>query len=511
MKFYKTILVLIFLLAGFLRFYDISNNPPGLYIDEVSIGNDAYSILKTGKDESGQTFPLYFRSFGDYKMPVYIYSVASSMSVFGKNEFAIRFPSALAGTLTVIIIYFLLKNLLSLDGSGVLDKKFKYLPILTSLLLAISPWHLQFSRAGFEVNQAVFIFLLACLLVSYYLHKRNVWYLLGGFLLFVLTIYTYHIFRILSPITLVILSIWLFRTMPKERIKLVWAAILSLLLIFPMLKFSLTQSGMERFSQTSAFAEYPAKTLLKKVETYPIVFLKNYFSFFSLNYLFSNGDGNGRHQIPDTGLLYLWQLPFILLGLCALVKEKRSFLKYFIFGLLILSPIPGSIARPSPHTLRNLLSVIPFITLTSIGIILFLSKTQKYRKLLLVVIFFIVTYCFLSYLHLYYVHYPIVNDLDWDGESKQAVIEAFKYEKNNYKIIVDDGLVNFIYYFNFYNTENLQKPVFVEEDWIKPKEWNGIRVLYVRPYYGIREKFGIIKNIMFSNQNRDIAFQFWEY
>src|SRR5258706_1583069 len=102
MKINKEILLLtiIFLLALFLRFYKLTEIPNGFNQDESSIGYNAYSILRTGKDEYGKSFPVYFKSFGDQKLPVYIYLTAATESIFGLNEFAVRFPSAALGTLT---------------------------------------------------------------------------------------------------------------------------------------------------------------------------------------------------------------------------------------------------------------------------------------------------------------------------------------------------------------------------------------------------------------------------
>src|SRR3989338_10790344 len=101
----KLLIILILLLAFVLRFYNLSQNPPGLYWDEVSNGYNAYSVLKTAKDEYGVFLPIVFRSYDDYKPPVYVYSIVPSIAVFGLNEFAVRFPSAIAGVLTVFLSY----------------------------------------------------------------------------------------------------------------------------------------------------------------------------------------------------------------------------------------------------------------------------------------------------------------------------------------------------------------------------------------------------------------------
>src|SRR5260221_9154250 len=99
---YIFFLLLIVGLAFTLRFYNVSDNPPALSWDEVSIGYNAYSILKTGKDEHGRFLPLdTFIAYGDYKPPLAIYLTVPFVAVFGLNELSVRLPSVLFGTMTV--------------------------------------------------------------------------------------------------------------------------------------------------------------------------------------------------------------------------------------------------------------------------------------------------------------------------------------------------------------------------------------------------------------------------
>ena len=107
---YKLFLLIV-ILAVILRFVAIGTAPPSLNWDEASHGYNAYSILKTTKDEWGVTFPTIFRAYGDYKLPVYIYLTVLSEAVFGLNEFAVRLPSILAGIAIVIFTYLLVKEL----------------------------------------------------------------------------------------------------------------------------------------------------------------------------------------------------------------------------------------------------------------------------------------------------------------------------------------------------------------------------------------------------------------
>ena len=108
----RVLLLLILFLAGLLRFWRLGENPPSLTWDEVAWGYNAYSLGKTGKDEFGRFLPYdYLESFGDFKPPVYAYLTILPVKIFGLNEFAVRFPSAILGTLNVLLTYFLTKEL----------------------------------------------------------------------------------------------------------------------------------------------------------------------------------------------------------------------------------------------------------------------------------------------------------------------------------------------------------------------------------------------------------------
>ena len=105
------VLALIIATALFLRVYKINSNPPGLTPDEASLGYNAYSILKTGKDEYGTFMPIIFKSFGDYKPGLYVYLTVPFVAILGLNETAVRLPSVFSGVFTVFLIYLISKEL----------------------------------------------------------------------------------------------------------------------------------------------------------------------------------------------------------------------------------------------------------------------------------------------------------------------------------------------------------------------------------------------------------------
>ena len=94
------------ILAAILRLYQLGKIPLSLEWDEVALGYDAYSILKTGRDQFGQFLPVTFRSLDDYKPPLYEYLTVPSVFLFGLNAFSTRLPSALIGIATVYLLYF---------------------------------------------------------------------------------------------------------------------------------------------------------------------------------------------------------------------------------------------------------------------------------------------------------------------------------------------------------------------------------------------------------------------
>src|SRR3990167_11354365 len=106
----RLLLFLILLLASFLRFWRLDSFP-ALNADEAAIGYNAYSLQETGKDEHGNTWPIHFQSFNDYKPGFYFYLVLPFVKFLGLNEWAVRIPNAFLGVLTVYVLYLLIKEL----------------------------------------------------------------------------------------------------------------------------------------------------------------------------------------------------------------------------------------------------------------------------------------------------------------------------------------------------------------------------------------------------------------
>jgi 4-amino-4-deoxy-L-arabinose transferase-like glycosyltransferase len=130
------IVLLILAVATFFRFYDIGSTPPGLYPDEAINGNDAVQALETAPLTGG--FKVFYPE-NNGREGLFINLQALSVAAFGNHIWALRIVSAIAGVLTVLGLYFLTKQLFNWQIASI-----------SSFLLAISFWHVNFSRIAFS-------------------------------------------------------------------------------------------------------------------------------------------------------------------------------------------------------------------------------------------------------------------------------------------------------------------------------------------------------------------------
>ena len=187
--------VLILLLAFGLRFYGLDRIPSGFHSDEAAFGYNAYSLLETGKDEYGVSFPLILESFRDYKGAVYAYLTIPFIKLLGLNEFAVRAPTAILGVIFVGISY-----LLSLQLT-----KNKKIAILTAAFCAINPLSILLSRVQSDPLVSVVFILTGLYLFLLWVEKKNSFFLIFTLLFWTASFFTYPSPRIFLPITIFVL------------------------------------------------------------------------------------------------------------------------------------------------------------------------------------------------------------------------------------------------------------------------------------------------------------------
>lgn len=466
-------LFFIVVLGIILRFYLLGSNPPSLDWDEVSMGYNAYSILKTGADEYGNFLPLSIRSFDDYKPAMYTYLAVPSVALFGLNEFAVRFPSALFGVLTILVTYFLTKEILRDQNLQITVGKLKLdIALIAAFLLAISPWHLQFSRAAFEGNIGVFFFTLGLLFFFKGLHRLK-WLILSA-LFFVGSLYSYHSFRLVVPMLLLSLFVVFWKDLLKNKIQVSIACLILIICSIPIYKsFVMPQGAGSRLSMVTIFTDpEQLKHGLKLLEydkshndflgevfhnrrsIYVLKTVENYLSHFDPGFLFIHGDSGRHHHALDMGVLYLWDLPFLLAGVFFLLQKfnKRIAVLYI---WLFIAPLASAIATGAPHAVRAI-PMIPILQiLIASGVVFVFSKLFQSRNLFIRVV---IPICILGalflntlyYLHQYYVHTPIEYGDFWQYGYKEAFSAITPIEDNYDKIVVtyryDQPYVYYLFY-----------------------------------------------------------------
>lgn len=442
MKFPK-ILILILFLAAFLRLWNIDKVPVSLFGDEVDEGYHAYSILKTGKDYTGHTAIFDLTSLADRKAPLYSYLMVPSIAVFGISPLGVRLPAALFGVLGVLAIYLLANLLIN-----------RNVALLSAALLAVSPWHIQFSRWGLEHTLMLSLFILG---LYFFLKSFNEGSrLIIASILFGLSFYSYHAAKIFLPLLLICMVLIYGRQIKNIPIKFLTASLLLLVLIAgPMMVNTFFGDSAQRFGSLSIFNDpknvgeigfnrvrdeamkIPLSNFFHNKITLNFEKIENnYLQAFSAEFLFIRGDTNLRHSILQNGEFYKYQLVFLILGLSFLVTKlagKEN--KLLLLTLLLLSPFPGVFTEGGGNHAPRLIFMLPvMIVLIALGMYYsFVSLNKKFRRISVFGVGLIALLSFIFYLHNYYIHYPWDSQKWWNAgyneAVKSAVSEGQKYDK----------------------------------------------------------------------------------
>lgn len=454
----------ILILASILRLYRLNTIPPGVNRDEASIGYTAYSLLMTGKDEYSRLLPLSFESFGDWKLPVYIYTTVPFVKILGLNEVAIRLPSALAGIATIAIVYFLVQLLFNKP----------ILSLLSMLILAISPWHIHLSRVESESNIAVLLIVLGLYSFLKGIEKRNKLIVLG-FFLWAITYYTYHGNHIFTSLFVLGICFLYRQYIFKIKYFLFGLLFFSLLVAF-ILSQTLFFADKTKIAGISIFGdptvvheriekprnehENPSSLLSRLVHnklTYAIQTVgQNYLNAFSPAFLFISGGTNHAHNIENFGNMYLIDAPFLILGLYFLLRKSKERHISLLLWWFFISPVAASITKDAPHTNR-MFAIFPALSIiVALGIfstIQLILQKKAYIKYLLIG-FLGILYCtnILWYLDDYFIHFPRNETKYWGNGYKELSLILNSPEFNNKNIIMSHPEYSPYIYLLFYSS-----------------------------------------------------------
>lgn len=446
----------ILVLASLLRLWRLNVNPPSLSPDEAALGYNAYSILKTGRDEYGKILPIIFKSFGDYKPGLYVYLTVPFVATLGLNEWSVRLPSALAGVVAVYLLYLIVKKFTEEKENQLLERT---LPIISALLLAINPWHIHLSRGAWEVNVSLTLALSG---IYFFLKSlKNSRYLIFSASLFALTFIAYQGAKLSTTIILSVLLLIFFKDavrLLKSNLKIViLSLIVAILISLPVLiSFDRGQTG--RLSVFSIFSyprsrDYIEKMLSQNNEKIGDInyllfhnetlnfkrgILGRYFNHFSGRFLFFEGDyQNPKHSSPNHGMLLMVDLLLLPLGVFYLIRKGGNFSK-LTFLWLILSPLPAVLTRDQVQAVRGYNMVIPLTLISAYGFASLLEFVKGVNKRLRFIVFGLIIILFITsliyFLDSYFIHLPIHNAKYWSYGYKQVVQKMLPIQ-DNYKTV----------------------------------------------------------------------------
>lgn len=430
--------LIVLLIAAILRFYQLSYIPPALDWDEVSNAYNGYSILKTGRDEFLQKFPVLFRAYDGYVPPVLIYLNSISVFFFGLNEFAARFPNAFLGTLTVFGVYLVVTRL---AGNDRLAK-------ICALFLAISPWHIFYSRINVFPTTPIFFIVFGIYFFLVGLERKS--FLILATISFILATFSYFSAYVFVPLFVLVLSALYRKKLNINNL---------LLLVFPPIicSFSLlflVSGGQNRLRGVWAFAdrdifkqsseEAIAEGLLGKIAhnrrfVYGQKFLEGYFVNWRFDFLFGKGDAVERMRVPGVGfgLLYLVDLPLFVAGIYYMISKKSQ--RYWIFvAWLLLAPVAAAVSLPQPTSTRASL-MIPIVQIVcAFG---FWNITRRKSRFVVGIVILALAFNFLLFAHQYFVHFPKEKSKDWFYGYKQLfnLLNMAEYSGNKVHFIFEGG------------------------------------------------------------------------
>ena len=452
-------LFLIIVLGFFFRFIGLTQIPAGFNWDEASVGYNAYSLLETGRDEFGRSWPIFIESFGDYKTGLYSIALVPIIKHFGLSIFSVRILNVFVGTSAILASYFL----------GLTYFKKQSSALILALLMATSPLTIHFSRFTLEWYAALPLFLVGMSLIISD-KKRQLKLPLGAFFLG-FSLYWYHSLRLFLPLLLICYVITYKTKILKNPKTLIISLFVGALTITPLF-LSLKQSnilarpqavaifsnedhqrtqieGLYRFTVSS----FPLKRVFtNKAVYYGQEIAYRYLSHFSLDFLFFGKDATPRISVYPIGKMQLVLLPFLLIGFIQIFKKYKH--HRLLLGWILLSPLPASLTNDAPHGLRSLFLLPALLIVVVIGLnksYQHLNKIKKsWQKSFILSIGGILFFSnFLLQMSQYFLFYPELTSSYWQADQQDMIKKLQQYENEFPNIVVTkfDGQPHIFYAF----------------------------------------------------------------
>jgi 4-amino-4-deoxy-L-arabinose transferase-like glycosyltransferase len=339
-------LSIVFLALG-LRLVRLTSVPNGFFVDEASSALDAHAIAHSLRDQHGMFLPVFFQALGEWVGGFHVYWEAPFLALFGLSEFAVRLASAEAGALTVLLVYLFVTRMYS-----------QPIGLVSASLLAIVPWHLIQSRVGWHVFDVPLVTAL-CLTLFYKGLGSSRWLPLS-FICWAIGFYTYFPGRLFFPLLGLAALVTYARPLWQRRQAAAVGTIAALVMLIPVVPAIRQGIFFVRLNQLSN----SRVSLLDQLNST----WASYVAHFGPGFLFQTStDWITRHYVRGFGMLYLFEAPFLVIGLVVVILRHRR-ADLFLLSWLAVYPVAAAWVGP-PVSTRSITGVIALQIVAAQGVV----------------------------------------------------------------------------------------------------------------------------------------------
>lgn len=456
------VLVIIIIFGALLRLYDLANVPSGLHIDETQSAYNGYLISKHLKNIHGEFLPTDIDYFEDYRPALSSYLTAPFTFLLGNNEVSARLPSSLAGIFTIFLVYKLVLLIL----------KDRNIARFSALLLAVSPYHVIFSRASTDGIIDIMWSILSLICIISFFKGKGVLWIFAAYSFWILGFFTYQTSRFLTPIMVLITTVY-GHFILKVNFKKILILVLFLIafLIFPLGYFIKSGKAGGRFDQVSVFS-FPetqrslnetitesgyyklnpsiVRTFHNKITAYTQDISRRYISFFSPDTVLINTTLPIRYSVKNIGMITIFEFAGLLSAAYFFIRKKEKKMLLF-FGMLLVGPIPSAITFDDSPNFQRAIFLLPYWQiLAGYGIYLALISLQgKLRPILYLISSSVFIWFLAFFMYQYFLIAPVHEPFYRAYEQKEVALYLASEVNKSKKIILSDNTGTYIYYLYF--------------------------------------------------------------
>lgn len=452
-------MLLIFGISLFFRFLYLDVIPVSLAHDEIDNIIQAQSVIQTGTDIEGTWKPLRFLPTINMMGELAPLINVPMLSIFPQSILSSRATSALLSSIYPLLLIVLLSSI-GVSGSVATTAAF---------LLAVSPWHIIFSRTALEQPASLFFYTMSWIFLANYFKSRkidakSVWNILFFVLTYTFGFFTYHGFKFSLPILTGVFVIYFsyFKGIKFNLLKAL-VPILYIGLLFGHILLngaSYSSRSVEIiFGQTERFSKEVdlsrrvslAPNYLKEIFSNKYISLAQaigdkYLYVISPDLLFQHGENNGVFALWTIGYLYLFTLPFLFLGLMYILKN-RTREQLLILVLLLLSPLASVIHVNNSYAFRSAIYFVLLNVVLAYGFVYFYKFiTSRFKQYLLPLTILISVIAVVSVAHFSYLYYyvsPINNSNSYFFSER--VMAQYVNLASSKKILIIDPQPRYVY------------------------------------------------------------------